>query len=145
MRYVVDEPAFTPLSFRAGNWLFQPTETAASVLAERGIKVDSSVFKGGVCRRNHGLDYRRARRNGYYWSFSSDVNKPDPSGTWIEVPIYNATRPFWRMATSKAHEFWQYCRPNCLNQFGKGINRTLDLARFAIRMKLDFCRMTPVS
>jgi hypothetical protein len=141
MRYVVDEPAFTPLSFRAGNWLFQPTETAASVLAERGIKVDSSVFKGGV-QRNHGLDYRRARRNGYYWSFSSDVNKPDPSGTWIEVPIYTQLVPFWRMATSKRMSFGNIAARTA-QPVRQRINRTLDLARFRYPMKLDFCRMTP--
>ena len=59
LRHLVGDPLFTPLAFRAGNWLFQPTATAARVLAERGIRVDSSVFKGGVQRR-HGLDYRPA-------------------------------------------------------------------------------------
>lgn len=47
LRRVVGQPRYTPLSFRAGNWLFQPTQIAASVLAERGIRIDSSVFKGG--------------------------------------------------------------------------------------------------
>ena len=49
-----------PLSFRAGNWLFQPSATAADVLSESGIKIDSSVFKGGV-QHNHSLDYRPAQ------------------------------------------------------------------------------------
>ena len=57
LRKVVDVPDFTPLSFRAGNWLFQPTATAARVLAKHGIKVDSSVFKGGR-QHKHNLDYR---------------------------------------------------------------------------------------
>ncbi len=30
LRHVVGRSDFTPLSFRAGNWLFQPTQTAAS-------------------------------------------------------------------------------------------------------------------
>ena len=30
LRHLVDQADFTPLSFRAGNWLFQPTEKAAS-------------------------------------------------------------------------------------------------------------------
>ncbi|MGH9431019.1 MAG: hypothetical protein ACRD3T_05705, partial [Terriglobia bacterium] len=48
LRDIVDDPHFTPLSFRAGNWLFQPTQTAAAILARHGIRIDSSVFKGGL-------------------------------------------------------------------------------------------------
>ncbi len=70
LRHIIDEPSFTPLSFRSGNWLFQPTQPAASVLARNGIKVDSSVFKGGL-QHKYGLDYRAALKNGYYWSFVS--------------------------------------------------------------------------
>jgi hypothetical protein len=140
MRYVLDEPDFTPLSFRAGNWLFQPTQTAASVLAENGIRVDSSVFKGGV-QHNHGLDYRGARRNGFYWRFSGDVNEPDASGPWVEVPIHAEMVPFWRMATAK--------RIGLGNTFGMAhqsawqeVRRALDFVRVRYPMKLDFCRMT---
>lgn len=140
MRHVVDQSIFTPLSFRAGNWLFQPTQTAASVLAESGIKIDSSVFKGGV-QHNHGLDYRPAWRNGYYWPFSTDVNEPDSIGPWIELPIHTEMVPFWRMATSKRMSFG--------NTFGMArqstreeLNRALDFVRFRYPMKFDFCRMT---
>jgi len=140
MRYLVDQSTFTPLSFRAGNWLFQPTQNAASVLAENGVKIDSSVFKGGV-QHNHRLDYRRARRNGYYWQFKSDVNQPDPTGPWIEVPIHAEMVPCWKMATSKRMSF--------SNSFGltaqgarQKVNRALDFLRFRYPMKLDFCRMT---
>ena len=77
--YMVDNSQFSPLSFRAGNWLFQPTRNAALELARRGLQIDSSVFKGGL-QRNQNLDYRPAKRNGYYWTFSSDVNEPDPMG-----------------------------------------------------------------
>ena len=51
--------AFIP----AGNWLFQPPGTAAEVLTEHGIKIDSSVFKGGL-QHGHALDYRAALKNG---------------------------------------------------------------------------------
>src|SRR5262249_30644065 len=44
MRHVIDEKDYVPLSFRAGNWLFQPTAIAAGVLASGGIRIDSSVF-----------------------------------------------------------------------------------------------------
>jgi hypothetical protein len=84
LRYAMDQADYSPLSFRAGNWLFQPTHRLASVLADKGIRIDSSVFKGGL-QRYHGLDYRRAATNGYYWPFSCDVNRQDSAGAWIEV------------------------------------------------------------
>jgi|SRR5712692_3953071 len=140
MRYVVGQSDFTPQSFRAGNWLFQPTQTAASVLAENGVKMDSSVFKGGL-QHNHSLDYRRARRNGYYWPFNKDVNEPDPTGPWMEVPIHTEMVPFWKMPTSKRMSFG--------NSFdvagrsaGQKVNRALDFLRFRYPLKFDFCRMT---
>jgi hypothetical protein len=140
LRHVVGRSDFTPLSFRAGNWLFQPTQTAASVLAEKGIKIDSSVFKGGL-QHNHHLDYRPALRNGYWWPFSRDVNAPDASGPWVEVPIYTDMVPFWKMFTSKRMGF--------KNQFGMAgrstkqkLIRSLDFLRFGYPLKLDFCRMT---
>ncbi len=80
LRKALEAPGFTPLSFRAGNWLFQPTAAAARVLTEHGIKIDSSVFKGGR-QHKHKLDYRRAIKNGYYWMFGDDVTIPDPAGS----------------------------------------------------------------
>jgi hypothetical protein len=140
MRRILDVPDFTPVSFRAGNWLFQPTRNAASVLSANGIKIDSSVFKGGV-QRNHGLDYRRARRNGYYWPFDRDVNEPEPNGPWIEVPIHTDMVPFWKMATSKRMSFGNSF--GGANQGGRQwLNRASDFMRFLYPRKFDFCRMT---
>ncbi|MGC2196213.1 MAG: hypothetical protein WA628_16190 [Terriglobales bacterium] len=140
LRHVVNRPQFTPRCFRAGNWLFQPTSIAASVLGEAGIHLDSSVFKGGL-QRNHGLDYRPAQKNGYFWRFEHDVNDPDPRGRWIEVPIYTERVLPWRMATSKRLR---------LNHGGRAggqstrqrVNGALDLLRYRYPLKLDFCRMT---
>jgi len=140
LRYAVGEGQFTPLSFRAGNWLFQPTRTAASVLADQGIKIDSSVFKGGL-QRNHSLDYRRASKNGYHWPFSSDANVPDPNGEWIEVPIYTEMVPLWRMATLKRVRFSNNAGIAGQSTTRK-INRALDFLRFRYPLKFDFCRMT---
>jgi hypothetical protein len=139
-RYVLDESQFNPLSFRAGNWLFQPTQDAASVLAQNGIRIDSSVFKGGL-QHTHGLDYRRALRNGYYWSFDSDVNEPHPLGSWIEVPIYTEMVPFWRMLTAKRVALSRGRATG--GQMGRQKpNRVRDFLRFGYPLKLDFCRMT---
>jgi hypothetical protein len=140
LREMVGEPTFTPLSFRAGNWLFQPTETAASVLAEKGIRIDSSVFKGGR-QHDNTLDYRLALRNGYFWAFSRDVNQLDSTGGWIEVPIYTEMVPFWKMTTSKRLGFAGGQGKSARNTKQR-VNRVLDLLRFKYPRKLDFCRMT---
>src|ERR1019366_4450663 len=140
LRHVLHQPDFTPLSFRAGNWLFQPTEVAASVLSERGIKIDSSVFKGGL-QRNHKLDYRRALKNGYYWPFSSDANEPDPSGPLVEVPIYTEMVPPWKMATCKRMNFSGNVGASGQTS-RRRLNRVLDFLRFRYPLKFDFCRMT---
>ena len=140
LKYIVGETGFTPLAFRAGNWLFQPAESAARVMGDRGIRIDSSVFKGGFQRDNR-LDYRPAAKNGYFWPFSRDVNQRDPMGRWIEVPIHTNMVPIWKLPTSK--------RMGYANQFGvagrsvqRKARRALDFLRFLYPLKLDFCRMT---
>lgn len=140
LRRVLGDPGFTPLSFRAGNWLFQPTHNAASVMAEHGIRIDSSVFKGGVQHQHH-LDYRPAAKNGYYWPFSSDVNQADAAGPWIEVPIYSKLVPLWRMRTAKRMSFRGTAGVSRQNAASKW-SRARDLMRFLYPLKLDFCRMT---
>jgi hypothetical protein len=137
---MVDDRKFSPISFRAGNWLFQPTENAARELSRRGLRIDSSVFKGGL-QRNHELDYRPAMKNGYYWPFSSDVNVPDPLGQWLELPIYaEMVRP-WKMATSKRMGMGGNVKGSG-GSFGKKVNRALDFLRLGYPLKFDFCRMT---
>lgn len=140
LRYAVDQTQFTPLSFRAGNWLFQPTRTAAGVLAENGVKIDSSVFKGGLQHHYH-LDYRHALKNGYYWPFSTDANLPDANGEWVEVPIYSEMVPLWRMATSKRMSLGKNAGMTGKTA-GRKLNRVLDFLRFRYPRKFDFCRMT---
>ncbi|MEF3073913.1 hypothetical protein V2P20_02630 [Methylobacter sp. Wu1] len=146
LRRVLGQPDFTPLSFRAGNWLMQPTHVAAGVLAERGIKLDSSVFKGGLQHR-HGLDYRKAIGNGYYWTFSDHVDMPDANGTLLEIPTYTEMVPFWKMLTMK-----RVGMKGAGNDKGKGLSshslssarleRLIDFLRFRYPLKLDYCRMT---
>lgn len=139
-RDVLSVADFTPLSFRAGNWLFQPTRTAANVLAERGIKVDSSVFKGGL-QHQHKLDYRQALRNGYYWKFTERVEEANPKGALLELPIHTQMVPFWRMLTTKRVGLQRKGSPAA--QTGKKrLYRLLDFLRFWHPLKFDFCRMT---
>jgi hypothetical protein len=140
LRHVLGQRQYTPFSFRAGNWLFQPTQTAAAVLLEKGIRVDSSVFKGGL-QHNHKLDYRAAIKNGYYWPFSDDVTKPDPNGAWLELPIYTEMVASWKMPTTKRLGF-----NNSVGMAGRSSgykwNRIRDFLRLQYPLKLDFCRMT---
>lgn len=139
MRYLVGDAAFTPTSFRAGNWLFQPTGRAGAVLATRGVRVDSSVFKGGVQRR-HGLDYRPARKNGHFWRFRDDVNRAEPDGPMLEVPIHTDMVPAWKMLKAR-----RMAAGNALGAQGSGvadrISRIGDFLRPLYPRKLDFCRL----
>jgi hypothetical protein len=139
LRRVLKAPAFIPVSFRAGNWLFQPTQTAAQVLAGYGVKIDSSVFKGGV-RHEHALDYRRALSNGYFWRFSDHVDVPDPNGALLELPIYARMTPLWNLTTGKRIAFER--RSVSGARFGKKYYRLRDVMRLKHPLKLDFCRMT---
>ena len=149
LRHVVGSASFTPLSFRAGNWLFQPTRAAARVLASTGIRIDSSVFKGGL-QRSRGLDYRRSLNNADYWRFASDVNAPDPSGALIELPIYVAMVPFWQMLTRKRTSFGRRRRAvaqrpaqgSPIEGVSGRLRRLGDFVRLRYPLKLDFCRMT---
>ena len=142
IRYLRDslgDPHFTPLSFRSGLWVMQPTRVVADVLARHGVRVDSSVFKGG---RVHALelDYRPAAANDGFWRFGNDVNQPDPRGALWEIPIYTQMVPFWQMLGSKRLKLQNKARSS-----GRGTplpRRWRDFLRFRYPKKLDFCRMT---
>ncbi len=140
LRDVLGASDFTPLSFRAGNWLFQPTHTLAAVLAAQGIRVDSSVFKGGL-QQQHRLDYRQALKNGYFWRFQDEVNVLDPKGALLELPIYTQMVPTWKVLTTKRIGLQQKGPPASLNS-QNGFYRVMDFLRLRYPLKLDFCRMT---
>jgi hypothetical protein len=136
LRRLVGDSSYTPVAFRAGNWLFQPTAAAARVLADCGIRVDSSVFKGGLQRR-HGLDYRAALANPDFWRFADDVNVPDCSGSLFELPIHTRMVPLWRMLAAR-----RLSAPRSIATGGaRGYERWRDFARVRYPLKLDFCRM----
>ena len=138
-RTVVGSADFTPFSFRAGNWLFQPTRKAAGVLAERGIKVDSSVFKGGV-QHQVKLDYRRAQKNGYFWKFADDVNVPVAQGLMLELPIHTRMVRPWQIFTAKRVGLQKKDSSTAQSRKSK-LYRLMDFLRFSQPLKLDFCRM----
>lgn len=137
---ILNNRDFVPTSFRAGNWLFQPTGMLAEVLSERGVKIDSSVFKGGL-QHLHKLDYRRAGKNGYYWRFHEDVNISDPKGALLEIPIYTRMVPPWKMATKKRISLQQKGGTD-RQTIRQKLYRILDRMRLQHPLKFDFCRMT---
>lgn len=141
LREAVHDSSFWPITFRAGNWLLQPTALVAEVLADRGLKMDSSVFRGGY-HRNPAIDYRPASRNQEdYWKFRLDVNRPDPDGRLIEVPIYTAMVPIWRLLTWKRVTLQQRSQARRKDIDG-GARKWLDYARPLYPLKFDFCRMS---
>jgi hypothetical protein len=143
MRKTLASPRFVPVSFRGGNWLLQPTATISSVLVEHGIRIDSSVFKGG-CQKYFGLDYRHSLKNGYYWQFSDDVNEPDPAGQLFEVPIYSEMISSIAMLSAKrvGVQARNFTGGKTKTSFKKHLNRLFDFARFSYPCKLDFCRLS---
>lgn len=139
LRGCVEDPLFSPLSFRGGLWLMQPSRAMASVLSRHGIQVDSSVFKGGRIQ-DVGLDYRPARKNPGYWRFLEEVNQPDENGALLEVPIHSEMVPFWKMLSRKRLRL-QKKVPTASN--GAPLpRRWSDFARLRYPRKLDFCRMS---
>jgi hypothetical protein len=139
LRDALGDPGFSPVSFRNGLWLMQPTLNIARALARHGIKIDSSVFKGGVTREL-GLDYRPALRNGASWWFSNDVNVEQPQGLLRELPIHTEMVPFWKMLRRKRLGLH---RKVPAAPYGTPVpSRWRDYLRLTYPRKLDFCRMS---
>ena len=89
-------PDFAIYAFRAGNWAMMPTRNIAEALIERGVVIDSSVFKGG--HRDHvaQFDYADAHSAVLPWRADrDDINHVDPSSPLWEYPIYCEMRPIW--------------------------------------------------
>ena len=142
LRRTVADPA-TPTSFRAGNWLFQPTAVLARVLADRGIKMDSSVYKGGL-QRQLGLDYRKAVGNGYAWRFREQVDIPTRRHPARDSHLHRAGSALGHGHAQAARLRAQRQRPRRRlgGRRGSRLRKAMDLARWRYPLKLDFCRMT---
>ena len=113
---------------------------AALVWQDMEFKSTLPVFKGGRQHR-YNLDYRRARENGYHWRFEADVAIAQPTGPLLEVPIYTAMVPFWKMATGKRLDLQRKAASRTGTSRWQ-FDRMLDLVRLRQPLKFDFCRMT---
>jgi hypothetical protein len=140
LKHLVNRPDFTPISFRAGSWLFQPTEPMATILALSGICIDSSVFPGGW-RHDYGMDYRKTPKGHYYWAFREDILKPSPQAALYEIPIHTVMVRFWRMEIAKRLAFGNAFGATA-RTLGGAATRMRDFLRFRQPLKLDFCRLT---
>lgn len=80
------------VAFRAGHWNTSPSVEYLAALEAAGLCADTSVFKGGrVRRRSVDFDYRAAHHAFRAWpACRDDINRADPDGSIIEIPI--ATR-----------------------------------------------------
>jgi peptidoglycan/xylan/chitin deacetylase (PgdA/CDA1 family) len=139
LREALGDPDFTPVSFRSGLLAMQPSSVVANVLAKYGIRIDSSVFKGGRVYRL-GLDYRPALANKGVWRFTHDINVPDPHGALWELPIHTQMVPSWEMLGRKRLTLHRKTRSS--SQGTPLPHDWRDFLRFRYPRKLDFCRMT---
>jgi hypothetical protein len=139
LRDSLNDPQFTPLSYRSGLWAMQPTTTIADTLVKHGVRMDSSVYKGGRMR-SIGLDYRPALGNDGFWRFGNDVNVPDPEGKLWELPIYTQMVPFWQMLGHKRLKLQK--KSSSTSQKTSRLWHWSDFLRFRYPRKFDFCRMT---
>lgn len=74
-------------AFRAGGWCLQPFSEISDALKAAGIRVDSTVFRGGYnSSSTHFFDYRAAPDKSVY-RFGTDPVKMEEGGGFIELPI----------------------------------------------------------
>lgn len=90
------QPDYAIYAFRAGNWAMMPTRNIADALIERGVVLDSSVFKGGMRDHVAKFDYADAHSPLLPWRADRDnICHVDPSSPLWEFPIYCEMRPIW--------------------------------------------------
>ena len=87
-------------AYRAGGWCMQPFTHIADALKDNGIRIESSVFKGGYFQTDlYAYDFRNCP-DGSRWRFNDDPCQADPQGYFTELPISNYTLSplfFWRL------------------------------------------------
>ncbi len=100
-RETLESVASNPvLAYRAGGWCMQPFTRIGPALRENGIRIDSSVFRGGYSKAGaYDYDFRGAPAASVY-RFGDDPVREDPKGFFTEYPItqvYNSPLFFWRL------------------------------------------------
>ena len=87
-------------AFRAANWSMMPTPNIYNALVSNGIKIDTSVYKGGCQTGNVNYDYSNAHSQLHsYPADQHNINLYDSNGLLTEYPIYTEMRYFWSFVT----------------------------------------------
>ena len=121
-------------AFRAGGWCIQPFSYIRDALANNGITLDSTVFKGGRCKSDsHSFDFTSTPSLDT-WRFNDDPCRRENEGMFVEVPINSTIVPpsfYWKFATIKF--FGNKSAHGC---FGDGVaikNSKIDTLRMMTR------------
>lgn len=87
-------------AYRAGGWCMQPFGHIAEALKENGIRIESSVFKGGYFQTDlYAYDFRNCPL-GTRWRFENDPCVENKNGHFLELPISNYNLSplfFWKL------------------------------------------------
>lgn len=144
---------YESIGFRAGGWCIQPEKDVISAMRDSGLKVDTSVFKGGYENSGEAFyDFRNASNNwGYWWTTNDNVNLVGERGeNIVELPIYSQLKwgisnvKLTRLLTTIRRESEQGSNPY---QFQKrsNIKNKLELVKRLFKktpIKWDFCKLS---
>jgi len=85
----------TVVAYRAGGWCLQPFSKIQNAFSKAGLKIDSTVFRGGKnIKGSYYYDFENTP-NKDKWQFSSDLCKEDKEGSFVEYPISNHAYSIW--------------------------------------------------
>jgi hypothetical protein len=123
-------------AYRAGGWCLQPFAAIRNALRDNGIWIDSTVYPGGLSEDPlRWFDFRDAPQQSH-WRFSTDPNRIDSAGEFVEVPISSQTLGpefYWRMALLRRFGGEQH------RSFGKGAAMQAHSAHYLERLTRRVC------
>lgn len=95
-KQVLEETAQTSVTaYRAGGWCMQPFSHIGYALFDVGIRIESSVFRGGYYRSDlYDYDFRNCP-DASLWRFDGDPCKAVTDGRFAELPISDYVLPPW--------------------------------------------------
>jgi hypothetical protein len=95
-KQVLEETTQTSVTaYRAGGWCIQPFGHIAEALFENGIRIESSVFRGGDFKSDlYDYDFRDCPKAGL-WRFDEDPCLAKADGRFTELPISDYVLPPW--------------------------------------------------
>ncbi len=95
--------------FRAGGFCIEPFEKIRQAFETFGIRYDFSVAPGIYLRdgKVYDFDFSKSPKLKFY-NFQDNVNKPDPQGRFIEIPLSTyRNNPFYRIL-NKLHLHYKH-------------------------------------